>query len=156
MVRMKIYLDVCCLCRPFDNQLIPRIRNESEAVIAILNRCPRDWELVWSSAITYEVAKIVDHDRKRYVSTFAAKTTTNIPVDRAIKERASVLMNLGVKALDALHIASAERAGAKVLFTTDDALKNIMSHHSDIISIRIVNPAAWYEEVTGNESEDTA
>jgi predicted nucleic acid-binding protein len=74
----------------------------------------------------------------------------------AIKERAAELMNLGVKALDALHIACAERAGATVLITTDDALKNIMSHHSDIISIQIVNPAAWYEEVTGNESEDTA
>jgi predicted nucleic acid-binding protein len=156
MVRMKIYLDVCCLCRPFDDQLIPRIRYESEAVIAILNRCSHDWELIWSSAITYEVAKIVDHNRKRYVSTFAAKTNTNIPIDTAIRERAAVLMNLGVKALDALHIACAERAGAMVLVTTDDALKNIMSHHSDIISIRIVNPAAWYEEVIGNESEDTA
>jgi hypothetical protein len=31
-----------------------------------------------------------------------------------------------------------------------------MSHHSDIFSLRIVNPAAWYEEVTGNENEDTA
>jgi len=67
-----------------------------------------------------------------------------------------LLTNLGVKALDALHIASAVRAGATVLLTTDDALKNIMKHHSDIISIRIMNPAAWYEEVTGNESEDTA
>jgi predicted nucleic acid-binding protein len=155
-VYVKVYLDVCCLCRPFDDQLIPRIRYESEAVIAILNRCSRDWELVWSSAITYEIAKIVDHDRRHYVSTFAAKTTTNILVDMAIKERAAVIMNLGVKALDGLHIACAERAGATVLITTDDALKNIMSRHSDIISIRIVNPAAWYEEVTGNESEDTA
>jgi predicted nucleic acid-binding protein len=155
-VYVKVYLDVCCLCRPFDDQLIPRIRYESEAVIAILNRCSRDWELVWSSAITYEIAKIVDHNRRHYVSTFAAKTTTNILVDMAIKERAAVLMNLGVKALDALHIACAERAGATVLITTDDALKNIMSRHSDIISIQIVNPAAWYEEVTGNESEDTA
>jgi predicted nucleic acid-binding protein len=155
-IYVKVYLDVCCLCRPFDDQLIPRIRYESEAVIAILNRCSQDWELIWSSAITYEVAKIVDHDKKHYVSTFAAKTNTNILVDLAIKKRATVLMNIGVKALDALHIACAERAGATVLVTTDDALKNIMRHHSDIISIRIVNPAAWYEEVTGNESEDTA
>ena len=108
---MKVYLDVCCLCRPFDDQLIPRIRYESEAVIAILNRCSLDWELIWSSAITYEVAKIVDHDRKRYVSTFAAKTTTNILIGPEIKERATVLMNLGVKALDALHIASAKTGG---------------------------------------------
>ena len=152
---MRIYMDVCCLCIPFDNQLIPRIRYESDAVIAILNRCSLDWELIWSSAITYEIAKIVDHDRKHNVSTFAAKTSTNILVDLAIKNRATVFMNHGVKALDALHIACAERAGATVLLTTDDALKNIMSHHSDTISIRIVNPAVWYEEVTGNESENT-
>jgi len=43
---MKIYMDVCCLCRPFDNQLIPRIRYESEAVIAILNRV--HWIGNWS------------------------------------------------------------------------------------------------------------
>jgi len=65
-------------------------------------------------------------------------------------------MNLGVKALDALYIACAERAMCNGSLTTDDALKNILRHHSDIISIRIVNPAAGYEEVTGNESEDTA
>jgi len=153
---VKVYLDVCCLCRPLDNQLIPKIRYESEAVIAILNRCSRDWELIWSSAITYEVAKIVDHDKKHYVSIFAAKATTNILVDQEIKGRAAFFMNWGVKALDALHIACAERAGATVLITTDDALKKIMSHHSDTIPIRIVNPAVWYEEVTENESEDPA
>ena len=80
-VYVKVYLDVCCLCRPFDDQLIPRIRNESEAVIAILNRCSLDWELIWSSAITYEVAKIIDHDKKHYIGTFAAKTNINILVD---------------------------------------------------------------------------
>jgi len=153
---MKIYMDVCCLCRPFDNQLIPRIRYESEAVIAILNRCSLDWELVWSSAITYEIAKIVDHERKHYVSTFAVKTAINILVDLEIKERSAVFMGWGIKALDALHLACAERAGATVFLTTDDAKKNIMSYHSDTISIQIVNPAVWYEEVTGNESENIA
>jgi predicted nucleic acid-binding protein len=139
-IYVKVYLDVCCLCRPFDDQLIPRIRNESEAVIAILNRCSLDWELIWSSAITYEVAKIIDHDKKHYISTFAAKTTTNILVDLAIKERAAVFMDLGVNALDALHVACAERAGATVLITTDDALKNIMCHRSDITSIKNREP----------------
>jgi predicted nucleic acid-binding protein len=153
---MKIYMDVCCLCRPFDDQLVPRIRYESEAVIAILNRCERDWDLVWSSAITYEIAKILDHQKKHYVTSFAAKTKTNVLIDMNMKERAAVFMGWGIKALDALHVACAERAGATVLLTTDDTLKNIMSHHSDTISIQIVNPAQWYEEVTGNESEDIA
>lgn len=112
--------------------------------------------MVWSFAITYEIAKIPDHQKKHYVTSFAAKTKTNVHVNKNIKERAAVFMGWGVKALDALHVACAERAGATVLLTTDDTLKNIMSHHSDTISIRIVNPAAWYEEVTGNESQDIA
>jgi PIN domain len=153
---MKIYMDVCCLCRPFDDQLVPRIRYESEAVIAILNRCPRDWELIWSSAITYEIAKISDHQKKHYVTLFATKTKMNVLVDRNIRERAEVFMDWGVKAVDALHVACAETSGATVFLTTDDMLKNIMSHHNDTMSIRIVNPAAWYEEVTGNESENIA
>ncbi|MFA6363028.1 hypothetical protein [Methanoregula sp.] len=153
---MKIYMDVCCLCRPFDDQLVPRIRYESEAIIAILNRCERDWDLVWSFAITYEIAKILDYQKKHYVTSFAAKTKITVSVDENLKERAAFFMGWGIKALDALHVACAERAGATVLLTTDDTLKNIMSHHSDTISIRIVNPAQWYEEVTGNESEDIA
>ncbi|MFA5253148.1 MAG: hypothetical protein WC367_00585 [Methanoregula sp.] len=153
---MKIYMDVCCLCRPFDDQLVPRIRYESEAIIAILNRCERDWDLVWSFAITYEIAKILDYQKKHYVTSFAAKTKITVSVDKNIKERAAFFMGWGIKALDALHVACAERAGATVLLTTDDTLINIMSHHSDTISIRTVNPAQWYEEVTGNESEDLA
>jgi len=98
----------------------------------------------------------VDHERKHYVSTFAVKTAINILVDLEIKERSAVFMGWGIKALDALHLACAERAGATVFLTTDDAKKNIMSYHSDTISIQIVNPAVWYEEVTGNESENIA
>ncbi len=153
---MKIYMDVCCLCRPFDDQLVPRIRYESEAVIAILNRCPHEWELVWSSALTYEVAKIPEPQKKHYITSFAAKSGTTISVDTGIKERAAVFMGWGVKALDALHVACAEKAGADVLITTDDTLKNIMTHHSETLSVRIVNPAAWYEEVTGNEGKNAA
>ena len=139
---MKIYMDVCCLCRPFDDQLIPRIRYESEAIIAILNRCERDWDLVWSFAITYEIAKILDYQKKHYVTSFAAKTKITVSVDENIKERAAFFMGWGIKALDALHVACAERAGATVLLTTDDTLINIMNHHSDTISIRIVNPVS--------------
>jgi len=43
---MKIYLDVCCLCRLFDNHSDTRVRLEAEAVLEILKRCSLDWELV--------------------------------------------------------------------------------------------------------------
>jgi hypothetical protein len=34
--KLRIYLDVCCLNRPFDNQVQDRVRLEAEAVLAIL------------------------------------------------------------------------------------------------------------------------
>jgi len=46
---MKIYLDVCCLNRPFDDSTQDRIRLESEAILTILERCLQgNWSLVIS------------------------------------------------------------------------------------------------------------
>ena len=38
----RIYLDVCCLNRPFDDQNQPRIRLESEAILIILAQYERE------------------------------------------------------------------------------------------------------------------
>ena len=62
---MKIYPDVCCLCRLFDDQTSHRIRMQTEAVIAILNRCMTDWDLAGNEVIEYEIAGIADEERKR-------------------------------------------------------------------------------------------
>ncbi|HIJ07463.1 hypothetical protein [Methanocalculus sp.] len=153
---MKIYLDVCCLCRPFDNQLVPRIRYESEAVIAILNRCSVDWTLIWSYAIIYEVSKIIDGQKNQYLSNLRDRAEICIMVDGAIKNRAELFMGCGIKALDALHLSCAERAGVDFFITTDDKLKNIMSRYRDISTVKVVNPAQWYQEVVDDESENAA
>ena len=58
---MKIYLDVCCLCRPFDDQMIGRIRLEVTAIQEIIRRCAtREFSLVTSEAIDEELSKIPD------------------------------------------------------------------------------------------------
>jgi hypothetical protein len=36
---VRIYLDACCLNRPFDDQTQARIRLEAEAVLMILMEC---------------------------------------------------------------------------------------------------------------------
>jgi hypothetical protein len=33
---MRLYLDICCLKRPFDDQAQPRVRIETEAVLGLL------------------------------------------------------------------------------------------------------------------------
>ncbi len=58
---MRIYLDVCCLNRLFDDQTQERIRLGSEAVLLILERCQSgEWELIGSEAMDYEILRIPD------------------------------------------------------------------------------------------------
>ena len=56
---MRIYLDVCCLCRPFDDQSQDRIRLETEAIITLLKHCQLGgWVFAASRAIDYEFSAI--------------------------------------------------------------------------------------------------
>jgi len=42
---MRIYLDNCCLNRPYDDLRDDAVRMEAEAVIAIIDRCEKGvWE----------------------------------------------------------------------------------------------------------------
>ena len=57
---MRIYLDVCCLNRPFDDQTQDRIHLESEAIILILKRIRSgNWEWVSSEAVSFEDDKLL-------------------------------------------------------------------------------------------------
>lgn len=65
---MKIYLDVSCLNRPFDDQTQVRIRLEAEAVLLILERFDDGvWEQVSSDMATIETDAMPDGDRRARV-----------------------------------------------------------------------------------------
>lgn len=52
----KIYLDVCCLQRPFDDQTQPRVRLEAEAIKLILGRVEQgEFEWLTSEVVDYEI-----------------------------------------------------------------------------------------------------
>ncbi|NJD76478.1 MAG: type II toxin-antitoxin system VapC family toxin [Candidatus Methanoperedens sp.] len=148
---MRIYMDVCCLNRPFDEQSQDRIRIESEAVLAILNRCLYDWELVGSEAINYEISKIPDDERRTGVKVLAAISGHRVTVNESILKRASELENIGLKALDALHLACAEKSSEVMLTTDDEIVKKVMVDDS-LIKVRVENPVRWLMEITENES----
>lgn len=118
---------------------------EMEAVIAILYRCRLDWELVTSDVISYEIFQIKDQKRLIRVRDITALAQDRIEWNEQLDQRAEELMSTGIDAMDALHVASAERAKA-VFVTTDDALiKNISKMQPNII-IRICNPVDLYLE----------
>ena len=129
---MKIYMDVCCLCRPFDDQMIGRIRLEVTAMQEIIRRCAmQEFSLVTSEVIDEELSKIPDIRKRLRVGKILSVAKESILIDEEIISRMHELIIFGGDAMDSLHIACAERAGA-VLLTTDDGLITFFKSHRDI------------------------
>ena len=58
---MKIYLDCCCLNRPFDDQSNPTVHIELEAIKIIISLCKRKiFTLVSSEILEFEINKTSD------------------------------------------------------------------------------------------------
>ena len=70
-----------------------------------------------------------------------------IKADSGIEQRALDLKKAGLRPLDALHVACAEKAKADILLTTDDALLNKYRKSRQLFKIRIENPLLWVTEV---------
>lgn len=150
---MKIYLDVCCLNRPFDEPASDRIRLEAEAVLSILNRGESGkLILLGSELIDFEISKIPDQERKQKVVILSSILQSNILVNEDIEKRASELGNLGFKPFDALHIAYAEDGKADFLLTTDDELLYKALQNIKRLKVKIANPVEFVMEVIKNES----
>jgi len=148
MKKLKIYLDVCCLNRPFDNQTQDRIHLESEAILSVLNNSQNlNWDIIGSEAIDIEIDKMPDNEKKLKVNILASIQQSYIVVDRSVEKRALELSELGFKTFDALHIACAEKGSVNILLTTDDNLLKEAVKHSKILRINIRNPLEWVAEV---------
>jgi predicted nucleic acid-binding protein len=153
MTTKRIYLDVCCLCRPFDDQTVHRIRMETEAITEILKHCLTDWELVGSEAIESEIFEISDQERRESVESVLQFVRNRIVIDDGVEAIARGYHRFGLDPFDALHLACAESAGA-VFLTTDDSLIKSIKKHEDKITTGVHNPVQWLMEVTKDGSED--
>src|SRR5271157_5245524 len=143
---MKIYMDVCCLCRPFDDRTEDRIRIESEAVLTILARCSIDWILVGSDVVDFEISRILDNEKKRNANLLASLAKYKVAIDEGIIARALKFENRGFKPMDALHLSSAEKS-ADVMLTTDDEILRKAELNSTFITVKIDNPTRWLIDV---------
>ncbi|MBI1745305.1 MAG: PIN domain-containing protein [Acidobacteria bacterium] len=144
---MIIYLDVCCLNRPFDNLTQDRVRLESEAVLTILSRGETEsWTFLNSEVVDAEVSKIVDGERRQKVCLVAAMAQSYVLLDETAEKRALALRALGFKAFDALHVACAEKGHADILLTTDDHLLRKASQNKATLDVRVENPVKWLME----------
>lgn len=142
-----VYLDLCCLNRPLDDQHQPRVRIEAEAVLALIELA-RHGELKWigSDILDLESSRNPDIERRRRVEALLNCAISNVAAGERERQRGRELQAIGFAAFDALHIACAESAGAEVLLTTDDRLRARAVRETTRLAVQVENPAKWYSE----------
>jgi hypothetical protein len=85
---MKLYLDVCCLNRPFDDQSQNRVRLEAEAVLSILELAGSGaLEIIGSDIIDDELSQMPDNERREKVGLLLALALSHISLTPAIERR---------------------------------------------------------------------
>lgn len=145
---MKVYLDACCLNRPFDDQSQNRIRLESEAILIIINRLhSKEWEWIGSDVLVAELENTPDIEKRNYLKELAACVHLNVAVAKSEISRAAELEQFGFKAFDAMHIACAESAEADVFLTTDDKLLKNAQREQNNLHVKAANPLSWLTEI---------
>jgi predicted nucleic acid-binding protein len=144
---VKIYLDLCAIQRPLDTPDHVRIVLESEAVLGIIAFCDNGQvEILSSEALLYEGEQSSLPIRKEHTLSVLAKAKNVINVTKNETQRAADLKSLGIKPLDALHLALAETGSADYFCTCDDKLLRNAKKVEDL-TVKIINPVDLIREI---------
>lgn len=139
-----IYLDVCCLNRPFDDWSEDRNRLEGEAVIKILKLIKSgEYKLVSSEVIEAELRKMTNLDKLVKIRELLRLVDYQIKLNESINKRSEELEKLGFSLYDSFHVACAESAKIDILLTTDDRLLKKAIKYRQILQVNLDNPVTW-------------
>lgn len=133
---MKLYLDICCLKRPFDDQAQPRIRIETESVLGLLGADPSRVVFVRSAAHDLENDQNPLTWRAERVWAWLAERPLVEP-EPGLEARTAELMANGFRGFDALHLACAEDAGVDIFVTCDDRLLAAARRSGGVLRVRV-------------------
>jgi predicted nucleic acid-binding protein len=148
-----VYLDVCCLKRPFDDQRSTRIQLEAAAVAALIDRAERGGlQLARSPAHVLENDRNPREDRRLAASIWLEAARVEVSYSEAAETRAREIRALGFSMLDALHTAFAEASGARWLVTTDDRFVALGRKHREALRVEVTNPIHVLELFAGGWS----
>jgi len=134
-----IHLDVCALCRPFDDQSQLRIRLETDAVFLILKRIENGLYRVVVSPVHYrEVGAIRETSEQLEMESLLRWLDESCECDLTqIRHRAEALIDMGFGIADATHLAFAEQL-AEFFITCDDKL--LKRYKQAALRITAMNP----------------
>ena len=139
--KLKIYLDNCCLNRPFDMQSNEIIELETKAKL-IIQQSIKDRELIMVSSFMIDSENLENpfKNNSRIINIFLQFASEYCSASEDILFEAKQFLNYGLKHKDSLHLACAIKSKCDYLLTTDKKFLN----KNDIISkIQIVNPITF-------------
>lgn len=123
MTIKRVYLDVCILCRPFDDQQQVRIRLEANALDLILAQVVTGkLELIVSPAHWVEINAFRNLEQRQQLLILLDQLGSQLAFDLSLaRRRAEALADGGMGVADAAHVAFAEASEADFV-TVDDHL----------------------------------
>jgi predicted nucleic acid-binding protein len=150
---VRIYLNTSALNRPFDDLSVPRVRAEAVAVVALFARIEsRRIVLVSSEYLEFEAAQNPDPERAARIATLLESASAHVKVSSSVAARARDLERVGLRGLDALHVAAAEAGRVDLLVTTDDRMMKRVRRIDPPSSVRAASPGEALNAL--NEEKD--
>lgn len=140
----KIYLDVCSLCRPFDNQDYARISFETDAVNLIFSGVKENKYMLMKSPVHIREIQVIpdDYERTEILRLLETYGKTVKVEPGTIKKRTEHLISLKFGVADAAHIAFSEYYNS-IFISCDDKLLNRCLKTS--VKIQCLNPVVFCE-----------
>lgn len=152
---MKVYLDLCVYNRPFDDQTNERIFIEARAFYITIKWLEEGKIIaIDSDALEYENSLTSNPDRRRRVKSYLSLTKEFVKLSQFSIRRASEIINLGFRDMDALHIAMAEEGKAHYFVTCDDGIINIAEKNRARLKVKVSSILEFLEGVMGDVKND--
>ena len=127
MRKIKIYLDICCFNRPYDDQTQTRIQFEATAKLLIQSLITDGHiDFAWSYVLEFENAKSPFFEKRDTILVFKQYACETILADPQIEVAAKQLQTKGFKTYDALHVACATSSGCDYFITVDDRVLGLV------------------------------
>ena len=134
---MKIYMDNCCLARPFDDQIQVKIRLEATAKMYIQSLVKfKSLVLCSSFMLSHEIEKCPVEETKVHISQFMSEFALfHVGNDREndVIAISNEIGETGIRYKDSVHIACAIIAECDYLITTDS---RILKYKTDKVNHR--------------------
>ncbi len=141
---MKIYLDNCCFNRPYDDQTYLPVRLETEAKLEIQAKIKSGHlSLGWSYILDFENSENPFLERRVEILKWREMADSFADESDEILIMMKELVNVGLKPLDALHVACAVSLNCQFFLTVD---KGVLKKTNEFQKLKIMNPVTFILE----------